>query len=62
MARPIQDTPIIKGEDAKRFYANLRRALIDKQSPEKAKERQKHQEEMEDMYNKMVKATNGVFF
>lgn len=62
MARPIQDTPIIKGEDAKSFLTHLQRVLMDRQSPEKEKERQKHLKEMEEKYNQVVKATNGVFY
>lgn len=62
MARPIQDTPIIKEKDAERFCANLRCILIDRLSPEKEKERQKHLKEMEKKYNLVVKASNGVFY
>lgn len=62
MARPIQDTPIITGKDAERFCANIRRTLLDRLSPEKEKERQKHLEEMEKKYNLVVKASNGVFY
>lgn len=60
MARPIQDTPIITGRDAEKFRKNLHRAL--KPSSKEKKEKEKRFKEMEDMYNKMVKATNGVFF
>lgn len=60
MARPIQDTPIITGKDAERFRINLFRAL--NLSPEEKKRKEKRSKEMEDMYNKMMKATNGVFF
>lgn len=62
MARPIQDTPIIKGKDAERFCANLRSTLINRLSPEKEEERQKHLKEMEEKYNLVVKASNGVFY
>lgn len=56
MARPIQDTPVITGQDAEKFRANLRHALYP------SSEEIKHAKEMEEMYIKMVKATNGVFF
>lgn len=62
MARPIQNTPIIKEKDAERFYINLRSILMDRQSVEKEKERQKHLKEMEKKYNLVVKASNGVFY
>ena len=57
MARPIQDTPVITGRDAEKFRTNLRRALYPS-----LKEKEKRYKEMEEMYTKMVKATNGVFF
>ncbi|MDE5611620.1 MAG: hypothetical protein K2I90_06335 [Odoribacter sp.] len=60
MARPIQDTPIITGKDAEKFRANLRHALYP--SSKERKEKEKRAKEMEEMYIKMVKATNGVFF
>ena len=60
MARPIQDTPVITGRDAEKFRTNLRRALYP--SLKEKKEKDKRYKEMEEMYTKMVKATNGVFF
>ncbi|MFR5736006.1 MAG: hypothetical protein ACLUER_09840 [Odoribacter splanchnicus] len=60
MARPIQDTPVITGRDAEKFRTNLRRALYP--SLKEKKEKEKRYKEMEEMYTKMVKATNGVFF
>lgn len=62
MARPIQDTPIVEGIDAERFCANLCSALKDRLSPEKEKERQEHLKKMEQKYNLVVKASNGVFY
>ncbi len=63
MARPIQDTPIItEKEDVKNFRINLCNTLMNKLSPEKEKERQRHLEEMEKKYNLVVKASNGVFY
>lgn len=60
MARPIQDTPVMTGKDAERFRANLRRAL--NPSQKERQEKEKCLKELEEMYNKMVEATNGVFF
>ena len=58
MARPIQDTPVITVQDAEKFRANLRHALY----PSSEEIKEKRAKEMEEMYIKMVKATNGVFF
>lgn len=60
MARPIQDTPVITGRDAEKFRTNLRQCFIS--SLKEKKEKEKRYKEMEEMYTKMVKATNGVFF
>lgn len=61
MARPIQDTPVItKKVDVERFRVNLQRAL--NQSSEEKRKKEERVKELEDMYNKMVKATHGVFF
>lgn len=60
MARRIQDTPTITGKDAEKFRDNLRRALYP--SPKEKKNKEKRYREMEEMYNQMVKATNGIFF
>jgi hypothetical protein len=60
MARPIQDTPIITGKDAEKFRKNLHRAL--NPSSKEKKEKEKRFKEMEDMYNKMVKATSEIFY
>lgn len=62
MARPIQNTPIIKGEDAERFRNNLRNILLQKLSSQEKAAKQKHLKDMEKKYDLIVASSNGVFF
>ena len=40
MAKPINATPVLKGEDAKRFIRNLDKPYIAKNAPSRSKVRQ----------------------
>ena len=44
MARPIKETPILYGEDARRFEDRMKN--IQKESPEQKKERMEHYQVM----------------
>lgn len=62
MARPIQNTPEIKGEDAKIFRQNLFESLTKKLTPEEKDSKEKEMKEMEDSYNLLVSISNGAFY
>ncbi|GHU62014.1 hypothetical protein FACS1894123_02260 [Bacteroidia bacterium] len=62
MARPIEKTPVIKGEDAKRFKKNLLDSLMPTLSPAEVIKEKKALKKMEADYKKMVLASNGVFY
>ena len=51
MAYPIQDTPEIKGEDAKRFRKGLLESLTKKLTPEEKDAKKKEIKEMEENFN-----------
>lgn len=61
MARPIKDTPIIKGEDAKRFRQNLKQSSPGNLSASERTKKRKKQKEMEDSYRLMVQISDGTF-
>ena len=61
MARPIEKTPVVIGEDAQRFRQSLLKSLTMSLS-QKELERQKQElQEMKKFYQQFVAATNGTF-
>jgi nitrogenase molybdenum-iron protein alpha/beta subunit len=62
MERPIQLTPTITGEDAKRFLRNLAKDLNSQYTPEELEAKRKEYEHDLENYRRLVKATNGVFY
>ena len=62
MARPIEKTPIIRGEDARRFRESLRMSLMPDFSVSELARKKKELQEMKDSYNVIVAASNGVFY
>ena len=62
MARPIQNTPTLKGEDAKRFRKNLLESLVKKLTPEEKDAKKKEMEEMEQNYNLLASISGGAFY
>ena len=62
MARPIEKTPVIRGEDARRFRESLRVSLTSNFSASELARRKKELKEMKDSYNVIVAASNGVFY
>ena len=62
MARPIEKTPIIRGEDARRFKESLRASLMPDFSASELARRKKELQEMKDSYNIIVAASTGVFY
>ncbi|MCD8091636.1 MAG: hypothetical protein LUF01_01835 [Bacteroides sp.] len=62
MAKPIQDTPQIKGKDAKIFRKELRKSLENSSTPENKAKLKKEVEEMEKSYNLLVSISDGVFY
>jgi len=62
MARPIEKTPVIRGEDARRFKESLRASLTSNFSALELARKKKELQEMKDSYNVIVAATNGVFY
>lgn len=62
MARPIQNTPLLEGEDAKRFKANLFNSLFKVLTPKEKEAKKKEMEEMEKNYNLLVSISGGTFY
>lgn len=62
MARPIQNTPTIKGEDAKRFRKSLLESLTKKLTPEEKDAKKKEIKEMKENYNLLVSISGGIFY
>lgn len=62
MARPIQNTPTLKGEDAKRFRKHLLESLAKKLTPEEKALKKKEMEEMEKNYNLLTSISDGAFY
>jgi len=61
MARPIEKTPMITGEDAKRFRKSLVKSLT-LSFPREEIERQKQElQEMKKVYQQFVTVTDGAF-
>jgi hypothetical protein len=62
MARMIANTPLIEGEDAKRFRKNLIESLAPHFSNSEIKAKKLETKEMINDYKQMVVASNGVFY
>lgn len=62
MAHPIQNTPTIKGEDAKRFRKSLLESLTKKLTPEEKDAKKKEIKEMEENYNLLASISGGIFY
>ena len=60
MARPIESTPIIRGEDAKRFRQNLLQSLTMSYPKEELEQRKKELKEMKEFYQQFIKLTGDV--
>jgi hypothetical protein len=61
MARPIEITPIIRGEDAKRFKLSLLQSLTMSYPKEEIERRRKKLKEMKEFYQEFIKVTGGTF-
>ena len=61
MARPIQDTPTLKGEDAKTFRKNLFESLTKQLTSRQIQAKKKQMKEMEDDYKLLSSISNGAF-
>jgi len=61
MARPIEKTPVIKGEDARRFRESLRISLTSNFSDSELTRKKNELQNMKDSYNIIAVASNGVF-
>ena len=62
MARPIEKTPVIRGEDARRFRESLQASLAPNFSFSELTRKKKELQKMKDSYNIIVAASNGVFY
>jgi len=61
MARPIEQTPIIGGEDALRFKKSLFKSLTMSYSPEELERQKQELQEMQKSYQKIIAITNCTF-
>ena len=61
MARPIEKTPIIAGEDAQRFRQYMFKSLTLSYTPEEIERQKQELQEMKKFYQQFVTATNGTF-
>jgi len=61
MAYPIAETPIIRGEDAKRFIRSLVQSLTMSYPKEELERRKKELKEIEESYQQFTKINGGVF-
>jgi len=61
MARPIEKTPTIKGEDAQRFRQSLLKSLTLSFPYEEIERRKQELQEMKNIYQEFITATNGTF-
>jgi hypothetical protein len=62
MASPIEKTPVLNGEDAKRFRKNLLDSLAPTLSPLEIINKKKGLNEWKVNYQKIVTASNGIFY
>ena len=61
MARQIERTPTITGEDAQRFRQSLVQSLTMSFSREEIERKKKELQEMKQFYQEYVAVTNGTF-
>jgi len=61
MARPIAQTPIISGEDARRFQRSLLQSLTMSYPPEELERKKQELQEMQKSYQKIIAITNCTF-
>jgi hypothetical protein len=61
MARPIEKTPIISGEDALRFKQSLFKSLTLSYPPEELERQKRELQEMKRFYQEFVAVTNETF-
>jgi len=61
MARPIEKTPIMTGEDALRFKKSLLKSLTMSFSPVEIEHQKRELQEMKKSYQKFVTVTNATF-
>jgi hypothetical protein len=61
MARPIEKTPIISGEDALRFKKSLFKSLTMSYSSEELERQKQELQEMQKNYQKFIAVTNCTF-
>jgi len=59
MARPIEMTPIIAGEDAQRFRQYMFKSLTLSFPPEEIERQKQELQEMKKFYQRFIIATNG---
>jgi hypothetical protein len=62
MARKVEPTPILEGNDAKVFLLNLRNTLCHKLTPIQLKERERENQRMKRNYELMRSISNGQFY
>jgi len=58
MARPIENTPVITGEDAQRFRQSLFKSLTMSFPPEEIERQRRELQEMKKVYQQFVVVTN----
>ena len=61
MARPIAQTPIISGEDARRFQQSLLQSLTMSYPPEELERMKRQAQEMKKIYQEYLEITNEKF-
>jgi hypothetical protein len=62
MARPIESTPIIKGEDAKKFIDELKNSFAQNSSVAEQEARTKEMEDMRESYDLLESISCGTFY
>jgi len=60
MARPIAQTPVISGEDARRFQQSLLQSLTMSYPPDELERKKRQAQEMKRFYQEYI-AVNGTF-
>ena len=61
MARPIEKTPTITGEDAQRFRQSLLQSLSSAFPREEIEQQKQKLNEMKMLYQEFIAVTNGVY-
>jgi hypothetical protein len=62
MATKIKDTPILEGEDARRFRQRLKVHCLKELTPEEIKAREEERKHRKKCYEQMVSISNGSFY